>query len=496
MLDAPTFPIVLVSNGIHHIVPTKLLTVEKLVDWRLGLALHHLNQARALWSEADLDYMLVKNPDPEFSQIISENLNKLQTSTRLLIQKRANKATGLKSSIDCTHMLPDETFGTKYTFKGAMVAQVRPDLPREENFELPATPTAPTLSTPAPALPSLPAEASTSTTTGADSGTTADNPIIFSSDSEVGSTPVPTSQPIKSSKVVKVTSGYNKGKVTGKVRARRGEIRLSQGLQPTNTKKYKCTYPGCTKAEARKNDLDDHIFVVHKGGKYTCPHCDSSFLRKRTKVSHIKVKHEGQKKCHCKVENCSWSDNDYGKLIGHMFTVHQIGTELKCLHCSKVFQNERSYEYHIIHAHEAKQFQCSKCNRWFKLKSRLEEHWNRYHKDDIPKFMCHICGHSFSDQKNMDVHVKKHSKEDESKANILNSIDNALNNPQDVPEENPQDVPEENPQDVPEGQSQKPQDQPGVFSEEYIDSLVQLNPDFEEESQNSEESTESTATDE
>ena len=32
MLDAPTFPVVLVSNGIHHIVPTKLLTVEKLVD--------------------------------------------------------------------------------------------------------------------------------------------------------------------------------------------------------------------------------------------------------------------------------------------------------------------------------------------------------------------------------------------------------------------------------------------------------------------------------
>ena len=294
-----------------------------------------------MWSEADLDYMLVKNPDPEFSQIISENLNKLQSSTRLLIQKRAYKATGLKSSIDCTHMLPDETFGTKYTFKGAMVAQVCPDLPREENFELPATPAAPTVSTPAPALPSLPAEASTSTTTGADRGTTADNLIIFSSDSEVGSTPVPTSQPIKSSKVVKVKSGYNKGKVTEKVRARRGEIRLSQGLQPSNTKKYKCTSPGCTKAEARKNDLDDHIFVVHKGGKYTCPHCDSSFLRKRTKVSHIKVKHEGQKKCHCKVQNCSWSDNDYGKLIGHMFTVHQIGTELKCLHCSKVFQNEK-----------------------------------------------------------------------------------------------------------------------------------------------------------
>ena len=232
MLDAPTFPVVIVSNGIHHIVPTKLLTVDKLVDWRLGLALHHLNQARVLWSEADLDYMLVKNPDPEFSQINSENLNKMHSSLRLLLQKSADKATGLKSSIGCTHMLPDETFSTKYTSKGAMDTQVHPDLPSEHHFELPPTPAAPTLPTSAPPLPSLPAEASTSTTTGTDCGTTADNPIIFSSDSELGTAPVPTSQPIKSSKVVKITSGYNKGKVTGKVRARRGEIRLSQGLLP------------------------------------------------------------------------------------------------------------------------------------------------------------------------------------------------------------------------------------------------------------------------
>ena len=112
----------------------------------------------------------------------------------------------------------------------------------------------------------------------------------------------------------------------------------------------------------------------------------------------------------------------------------------------------------------------------------------------------------------MDAHVKNHSKEDESKANILNTIDNALNkgagessqpeqsedNPENVPEEQPED----NPQNVPEEQpDEKPQEEPGksgetpqesqpsLFSEEYIDNLVQLNPDFEEESQDSEEST-------
>ena len=90
--------------------------------------------------------------------------------------------------------------------------------------------------------------------------------------------------------------------------------------------------------------------------------------------------------------------------------------------------------------------------------------------------MCHICGHSFSDKKNMDAHVKNHNKEDESKANILNTIDNALNkgagessqpqqsedNPENVPEEQPED----NPQDVPEEQpDEKPQEQPGKSGE-------------------------------
>ena len=221
MLDAPTFPIVLVSNRIHHIVPTKLITVEKLVDWRVGLAVHHLNQARALWAEADLDYMLVKNPDPEFSQIITDNSNKMQSATRLLLQKRAEKATGLKLLLDCTHMPVDPAIGVKYSFKGSMIAQICPDLPTDADLEVPSTSSVPAL--PAPALPSLPpAEASTSS-----AGATAENPIIFSSDSDVGSTPArvpqsgeppfPTSQPIKSSKLVRVTSGYNKGKVTGKV---------------------------------------------------------------------------------------------------------------------------------------------------------------------------------------------------------------------------------------------------------------------------------------
>ena len=72
----------------------------------------------------------------------------------------------------------------------------------------------------------------------------------------------------------------------------------------------------------------------------------------------------------------------------------------------------------------------------------------------------------------MDAHVKNHSKEDESKANILNTIDNALNKgagefsqpeqSEDNPENVPVEQPEDNPQNVPEEQpDEKPQEEPG-----------------------------------
>ena len=53
--------------------------------------------------------------------------------------------------------------------------------------------------------------------------------------------------------------------------------------------------------------------------------------------------------------------------------------------------------------------------------------------------------------------------------------------PEEQPEDNPQDVPEEQPDEKPQEQPGKsgetPQEsQPSLFSEEYIDNLVQLNP--------------------
>ena len=541
-MENPQFPVVLVSNGIHHVVPTQLMSVTKLVDWRLGLCMHQLNQAKALWEEAQLDYTQEKNYDPEFIRVIDTNFLQMIGSTRLLLQKRADRATGICKIVEATHLGPDKSFGSEFTHRGSGVAHMRPDLPQDSKFDNPVTPKTPAIS--APALMSPPAS-------------TTPEVIAISSDSDIGagqsasqststssSQVVPTSQPIMGSKVITVTTGHNRGKVTGKKRARRHEVRLSQGLKPTNELKYVCSHPGCTHKEARKNDLDDHVFVIHQGGRHPCPHCTKKFMKKRSMVSHVRTIHEGKKKCVCKLPNCTWSSNDYGNLVGHLFTDHGIGSELKCLHCSKAFYNERSYDYHIVHAHEAKTFQCNECRRWFKLKSRLQVHWENYHKQS-PQNMCHICGHTFSDDKSLKQHVKKHSEEEENKANILSNIDNALHKKkatatvskppceeseetppaeesqetppveesQETPgvthaivhsaplqetaqsapsEDTPQSAPLQQEQELPTFDQKVQPDLPSlpeernIFSESYLDAIISQNPDFQQSSTDTE----------
>ena len=68
-MDLPTFPIVLVCNGIHHIVPSKYINVSKLTDWRLGLILEHLKVVRNLWQEAQVEMMLEPVVDQEFIKV-------------------------------------------------------------------------------------------------------------------------------------------------------------------------------------------------------------------------------------------------------------------------------------------------------------------------------------------------------------------------------------------------------------------------------------------
>ena len=264
-----------------------------------------------------------------------------------------------------------------------------------------------------PPLPSLPSM----------SGHSSTMPIAISSESDVE--PVPTSKPIPSSQLITISSGFNQGKPTGKKRLKKRELSKQQTQQPLPEKRcIRCTFSDCSHTEQRKNYMDDCIFTKHQNGVYNFSGCTKTFMRKRSKMSHIRTVHERKPRKTCKYEGCTFTTNDYGKYLPHLFTEHGEGEELKCLHCSQTFTNERVYDYHITNKHEPKQFQCSVCNRYYKTKFRLEEHWVRYHGKK-PQHMCHICGKDFADEKVMTVHISSHSKEQVAKAEILEEISEA-----------------------------------------------------------------------
>ena len=108
-MDLPTFPIVLVSNGIHHIVGTKLITAAKLVDWRMNLSQFHLAQSQKLWQEAQVDMLMEPgNPDSEYIRVLDNTFNQLASTTKQLLDLRAKKATGTSKIIDCNILTTDK----------------------------------------------------------------------------------------------------------------------------------------------------------------------------------------------------------------------------------------------------------------------------------------------------------------------------------------------------------------------------------------------------
>ena len=133
--------------------------------------------------------------------------------------------------------------------------------------------------------------------------------------------------------MVTISSGHNQGKPTGRKKIKRHSLVQKVGIAPPTKKRcIRCSFPGCSHTEKRKNNMDDRILLSTKMECITCS-CTKIFLSKRAKVNHIRTIHQGIKRKKGKYEDCDFSTNDYGKYLPHLFTDHGEGEQLKCLHC-------------------------------------------------------------------------------------------------------------------------------------------------------------------
>ena len=194
-MDLPAFPIVLVCNGIHHIVPTCVSSIKKLVDWRLGLSLYHLKQARVLFDEAQVEMLLEQHPDPEFIKVQTQLFINLSSTGKKLLETRAKSAAGVAAIASKATMGSDTSAPFSYKGQTKGFAEYHPivlkagyssdKVPSSTITNIAApTRTAGTAapaeaSTPAPPLPHLPSLPKT--------GEASSSTVIISSDSDIGS---------------------------------------------------------------------------------------------------------------------------------------------------------------------------------------------------------------------------------------------------------------------------------------------------------------------
>lgn len=75
----------------------------------------------------------------------------------------------------------------------------------------------------------------------------------------------------------------------------------------------------------------------------------------------------------------------------HML-IHKVDTSLNynCKHCENTYESKADLTAHLKSLEENKKFQCSVCDKWFRLKNHLEYHMGT-HKSDQGEFTCVIC---------------------------------------------------------------------------------------------------------
>ncbi|EEQ40390.1 Zinc finger, C2H2 type family protein [Clavispora lusitaniae] len=154
----------------------------------------------------------------------------------------------------------------------------------------------------------------------------------------------------------------------------------------THTKKYKCTYDGCSQAFYHHKSLKHHIDTVHEQ-VYTCGICNRHFQRKSLVLEH-KMKHHGQMYSHsCPVPGCFEIFKTPALLQRHVDEVHP---KLKCDICGLLCDNSKELKAHVLTHPESQAmqalFQCQTCNTAkFVTKTDLIKHYCDMHNREFPQ---------------------------------------------------------------------------------------------------------------
>ena len=110
-------------------------------------------------------------------------------------------------------------------------------------------------------------------------------------------------------------------------------------------------------------------------------------------------------------ELCGLEYKSIKQLKAHKWKQHKSRDELfQCNECDKLFLHQFELNKHAV-THEAPSFVCHFCEKRFKRKKALLQHYDVFHADNAPVFKCSKCPLSFNVKSNLTRHFKTHTRE-------------------------------------------------------------------------------------
>lgn len=189
-------------------------------------------------------------------------------------------------------------------------------------------------------------------------------------------------------------------------RFRRKDHMVAHLASHSDARNYKC--PLCDKTYKSHGSLSLHK-RSHTGQKVTCEICERSFRDPGDLKKHYNVVHSDERNYKC--DSCGLAFKILSSLSAHIKHKHADKSLVKKIECSKC--DSRFYYPSELKAHmrfhvDVKAYQCTQCNKAFKLKEWLDNHVSRVHERTGDMVKCTECDKTFTHKSGLQKHMKYH----------------------------------------------------------------------------------------